>query len=215
MCYFTFLQITQEIRVINQFDKKNELMIILQEYTRQSGKIIIFVSTKRIADELTRSVRRDGYNAYSIHGDKSQAERDQALQEFKTNPQCNILIATDVAARGLDVKNITLVVNYDFPNNIEDYVHRIGRTGRAGNKGQAITLFTSNDSKLAHELIKLLQKSNQQIPQELQQMSYTAIPSKNNNRYGGGGGRFGLGKGSLSASGSGNSIKIGDNFGRY
>ena len=143
-------------------------------------------------------LRMDGYPARAIHGDKSQNERDMALAEFKsgTSP---ILVATDVAARGLDVKDIQLVVNYDFPNNIEDYVHRIGRTGRAGAKGTAITLFTSDNNKQARDLVKLLQQTQQYVPPELQQMSYTAGPTSTR-----GGGKFGMGKGSFGYSAANN-----------
>ena len=105
--------------------------------------------------------------ALAIHGDKKQEERDWVLKEFREgrNP---ILVATDVAARGLDVKDIKHVINYDFPGQIEDYVHRIGRTGRAGAKGKAYTFFTKDKARMAPELVKILREANQQIPAELQ-----------------------------------------------
>merc|ERR1711964_907278 len=107
------------------------------------SKILIFVETKRNADALTREMRTSGWPALSIHGDKEQKERDWVLQEFREgkNP---ILIATDVAARGLDVKNIKYVINYDLPGGIEDYIHRIGRTARAGTTGSAYSFFTKS-----------------------------------------------------------------------
>ncbi|CDJ62108.1 MGC53795 protein, related [Eimeria necatrix] len=99
------------------------------------SKILVFAETKRGADNLTRDLRMEGWPALSLHGDKKQEERTWVLDEFKQgrNP---IMVATDVASRGLDVKDIRHVINYDMPNQIEDYVHRIGRTGRAGAKGQ-------------------------------------------------------------------------------
>merc|ERR1719460_3493567 len=120
---------------------------------------MIFAETKRGCDELTRQMRMDGYPALSIHGDKKQEERDWVLNEFRAgrNP---ILIATDVAARGLDVKDVKCVVNYDFPGNIEDYVHRIGRTGRGGATGMAISFFMSDKDRLAGELVKILREAN-------------------------------------------------------
>merc|ERR1719458_1680098 len=94
-----------------------------------SSKILVFVETKRKCDELTRLMRKDGWPAMCIHGDKQQTEREWVLTEFKTGKTA-ILVATDVAARGLDVDDVKFVINYDYPNNSEDYIHRIGRTGR-------------------------------------------------------------------------------------
>lgn len=105
-------------------------------------------------------------------------DRDWTLKDFKEG-RVKILVATDVAARGLDVKDIQLVVNYDFPNNMEDYVHRIGRSGRAGNKGNAVSYFTSKHSRLARDLSKILEDSNNKVPPELRSMQ----------GFGGGGGR--------------------------
>ena len=88
-----------------------------------------------------------------MHGDKSQAERESIIKKFKLNK--NILIATDIASRGLHIDNIKYIVNYDFPNQIEDYVHRVGRTGRAGSKGVAYSLFTKKNFMLAPDLVKV------------------------------------------------------------
>ncbi len=151
------------------------------------SKILIFVETKRGADTLTRKMRLSGWPALAIHGDKKQEERDWVLKEFRngTNP---ILIATDVAARGLDVKDIKYVVNYDFPGAIEDYVHRIGRTGRAGATGSSYTFFTEDKAKVAYDLINILREANQNIPDSLQRLAQSA-------GRGGGGGFRGRGKG--------------------
>jgi ATP-dependent RNA helicase DDX5/DBP2 len=116
--------------------------------------------------------------------DGGAQERDQVLKEFKSGA-ANILVATDVAARGLDVKDIQLVVNFDFPNNMEDYIHRIGRSGRAGAKGCAISFFTSKQGRMARELTKILQESGNKIPPELDGMSGGGFGSY------GGRGRFG------------------------
>jgi ATP-dependent RNA helicase DDX5/DBP2 len=108
----------------------------------------------------------DGYNARCIHGDKSQQERDWVLKEFKEGT-ANLLIATDVAARGLDVKNIQYVVNYDMPNNFEDYVHRVGRLARAGATGTAISFFTAKNAGMARDLVKNLRDNNMDVPPQL------------------------------------------------
>ncbi|KAI1426676.1 Phosphomethylpyrimidine kinase-domain-containing protein [Xylaria sp. FL1777] len=143
----------------------------------KENKSLIFVGTKRVADEITRFLRQDGWPALSIHGDKQQNERDWVLDQFKTN-KSPIMVATDVASRGIDVRNITHVINYDYPNNSEDYIHRIGRTGRAGAKGTAITFFTTDNSKQARDLVGVLQEAKQQVDPRLAEMA----------RYGGGGG---------------------------
>ena len=112
--------------------KENKLARLLEEIGSQD-KMLVFVETKRKADELTRLMRRDGYPAMCIQGDKQQREREWVLGEFKSGGT-TILVATDVAARGLHVDDVKFVINYDYPNNSEDYIHRIGRTGRKENK---------------------------------------------------------------------------------
>jgi len=149
------------------------------------SKVLIFCSTKKVADELTRSLRQDGYPARAIHGDKSQQERDWVLQEFKTG-KSPLMIATDVASRGLDVKDVKTVINMDFPTNIEDYIHRVGRTGRAGERGRAITFFTVKDSKKAKSLVDILKQTSQVIPEELLKMSQSSYGDDGPRRFGGG-----------------------------
>merc|ERR1711976_735504 len=120
---------------------------------------------------LTRSLRMDSYQARAMHGDKSQEERDWVLKEFK-NRQSTLLVATDVAARGLDVDDIRMVVNFDMPNDMESYVHRIGRTGRAGKKGIAISFFVSEkNGRLARDLLDILNRTQQIVPPELQALA--------------------------------------------
>ncbi|KAK1254138.1 hypothetical protein MKX08_008133 [Trichoderma sp. CBMAI-0020] len=172
-------RITQIVEVVTEMEKRDRMIKHLEKVMEnKENKILIFVGTKRIADEITRFLRQDGWPALSIHGDKQQNERDWVLDQFKTG-KSPIMVATDVASRGIDVRNITHVLNYDYPNNSEDYIHRIGRTGRAGQNGTAITLFTTDNQKQARDLVNVLQEAKQQIDPRLAEMT----------RYGGGGGR--------------------------
>lgn len=187
--------ITQHVEVVSEMMKERRLMQLLEQLFKHGDqKTLIFVETKRKADELTRCMRRDGWPALSIHGDKQQGERDWVLNEFKAN-KTPILIATDVAARGLDVDDVKYVINYDFPQGCEDYVHRIGRTGRKGRKGDSFTFFTQKNARHASELLRIMMEAHQQIPPSLQEL---AAIGKNmgagNRRYRppqGGGGRGG------------------------
>jgi ATP-dependent RNA helicase DDX3X len=124
---------------------------------------IIFVETKKSADTLELNLHAKNFSVTAIHGDRSQQERNEALHAFKTgaNP---VLVATDVAARGLDIPDVSLVVNFDMPKQIDDYVHRIGRTGRAGRKGTAVAFVNDRCSYLP-ELGELLRNANQEPPQ--------------------------------------------------
>ncbi|XP_062194053.1 DEAD-box ATP-dependent RNA helicase 14-like isoform X2 [Phragmites australis] len=160
--------ITQYVEVIPHSEKSRRLDQILRSQEHGS-KIIIFCSTKRMCDQLARNLSRQ-YGTAAIHGDKSQSERDSVLSEFRSG-RCPVLVATDVAARGLDIKDIRIVVNYDFPSGVEDYVHRIGRTGRAGATGSAYTFFGDQDSKYASDLVKILEGANQSVPPQLKDMA--------------------------------------------
>jgi len=175
--------VAQTVRVVQPFEKGRRLYEELERYN-DGSKILIFCGTKKGCDDLTRNLRQDGYPARAIHGDKSQQERDWVMAEFKSGSS-PIMVATDVASRGIDVKDIKLVINYDFPSQVEDYVHRVGRTGRAGAKGRAITFFTVDDARKAPALIALLRESHQEIPPELQRMvSYVSSGSAGgNSRY--------------------------------
>lgn len=186
--------ITQYVEVVPQIEKQRRLEQILRAQERGS-KVIIFCSTKKLCDELTRSLRRF-FPAAAIHGDKSQGERDFVLNQFRSG-KSPILVATDVAARGLDVKDIRIVVNYDFPTGIEDYVHRIGRTGRAGATGVAYTFFCEQDWKHAGDLVKVLEGANQPVPPEVREMAMRGGPAFGKDRVNrfdsgpaGGGGRW-------------------------
>jgi ATP-dependent RNA helicase DeaD len=137
------INILQEIRKINQSEKFEQLKLELLERT---GSVILFVKTKRSADKIARQLRADKFNAEAIHGDLRQSRRDKVMMKFRKNV-FQILVATDVAARGLDIPLIEHVINYDIPQNPEDYIHRIGRTARAGAKGKALTFITPADKK--------------------------------------------------------------------
>ena len=180
--------VTQIIEVCTDQDKYRSLLRHLRESLTPRDRVLVFVETKKGCDMLTRSLRMDGFQARAMHGDKSQEERDWVLREFKSC-QSTLLVATDVAARGLDVDDIRMVVNFDFPNDMESYIHRIGRTGRAGKKGTAISFFVSEkNGRLAKEMVDILNRANQSVPSELQALASYSAPR------GGGGGR-GRGRG--------------------
>ena len=183
----------QIVDVCEEYQKEQKLARLLEEIgCEPHNKILIFVETKRKADDLTRLMRREGYPAMCIHGDKQQKERDWVLGEFRKG-STTILVATDVAARGLDVDDIKFVINYDYPNNSEDYVHRIGRTGRRDKTGTAYTLFTPSNSAKAKDLMDVLTEAKQVVNPKLQEMAQC---SGFNRRAGGGGsGRYGGGGG--------------------
>ncbi|EER01715.1 ATP-dependent RNA helicase ded-1, putative [Perkinsus marinus ATCC 50983] len=155
--------IKQIMRYVDENSKLRDLYRVLEEQTEE-GLTLVFVETKRKADEIENMLRRDRYPATSIHGDRSQWEREEALKAFKSG-ELPILVATDVAARGLDISHVNLVINYDLPNNIDDYVHRIGRTGRAGNLGTAIAFVNEGSKPILRDLWTLLEENKQEIPQ--------------------------------------------------
>ncbi|XP_066287602.1 probable ATP-dependent RNA helicase DDX17 isoform X1 [Branchiostoma lanceolatum] len=162
--------ILQIIDVVHEHEKDQKLIRLLEEIMgEKENKTIIFVETKRRVDDLTRRMRRDGWPAMCIHGDKSQPERDWVLNEFRTG-SAPILVATDVASRGLDITDVKFVINFDYPGSAEDYVHRIGRTARSERTGTAYTFFTPNNMKQAKELVSVLQEARQQINPKLIQM---------------------------------------------
>ncbi|VDO40518.1 unnamed protein product, partial [Haemonchus placei] len=177
--------ITQFVDVIEEHAKQARMMQLLNDIMNQPEcKTIIFVETKRKADDLTRWMRRDGWPTLCIHGDKNQGERDWVLSEFKAG-KTPIMLATDVAARGLDVDDIKYVINYDYPNNSEDYVHRIGRTGRRDKRGTAYTFFTPQNAAKARDLIKVLEEAGQQVPQSLRDLQGRGSSSNSRGRWGG------------------------------
>ncbi|KAH0252440.1 P-loop containing nucleoside triphosphate hydrolase protein, partial [Aureobasidium melanogenum] len=188
-------RITQVVEVVSEFEKRDKMIKHLEKIMEdKDNKCLIFTGTKRVADEITRFLRQDGWPALSIHGDKQQQERDWVLNEFKQG-KSPIMVATDVASRGIDVRNITHVLNYDYPNNSEDYIHRIGRTGRAGAMGTAITFFTTENSKQARDLVNVLAEAKQNIDPRLAEMVRYGGGGGGHGRWGGGRGRGGGGRG--------------------
>ncbi|XP_034940134.1 probable ATP-dependent RNA helicase DDX17 isoform X2 [Chelonus insularis] len=159
--------ILQIIDVCQDYEKETKLSTLLKEImAEKENKTIVFIETKRRVDEITRKMKRDGWPAVCIHGDKTQQERDWVLQDFRSG-KAPILVATDVAARGLDVEDVKFVINFDYPSCSEDYVHRIGRTGRRQKTGTAYTFFTPSNSNKANDLIQVLKEANQVINPKL------------------------------------------------
>lgn len=186
-------RVTQRVITCAPYDKMRFLIEELSQImaSAEAGKVIIFVGKKITADMVADQLSRERFPAVALHGDKSQSARDWVMRQFKAGHSA-IMVATDVAARGLDVKEINYVINFDMPKNIEDYVHRIGRTGRAGNYGTAISFFNpQEDGKLARELIRILEEAKQEVPSEL----FDAARPRGYGGYGGGGrgGRGGRG----------------------
>ncbi|GAA5828958.1 hypothetical protein JCM11251_004079 [Rhodosporidiobolus azoricus] len=173
-------KIKQEVILTRGYgDKLQKLADLIEEVKAASGKILIFANTKRGAMELTDRLRDEmRYEALSLHGDKEQGERDFALNEFRagTHP---ILVATDVAQRGLDVPGVSVVLNFDCPQEITAYVHRIGRTGRAGHAGRAITfLDRKRDSEaMGDAMIKVFGEADQEVPRELMEFARGSFSS--------------------------------------
>ncbi|CAN6612913.1 ATP-dependent RNA helicase Dbp1p [Trichomonascus vanleenenianus] len=157
--------ITQRVEYVEDEDKKSVLLDILS--SGEQGLTLVFVETKRMADNLSDFLYRQNFAATSIHGDRTQRERERALESFRTG-NTPILVATAVAARGLDIPNVTHVINYDLPTDIDDYVHRIGRTGRAGNVGVATAFFNRGNKGIVRELIDILREANQEVPSFLE-----------------------------------------------
>ena len=179
--------ITQKIEYVEDEDKRSVLLDIL--YALPTGGLtLIFVETKRMADMLEGFLAQNGFGATSIHGDRTQREREYALETFRSG-KTPVMVATAVAARGLDIPNVTHVVNYDLPSDIDDYVHRIGRTGRAGNTGAATAFFNRGNKNIVREMIELLREAKQEVPAWLESVSREGGFSGGRGRGGGRGGR--------------------------
>ena len=184
--------ITQKIEFVEDRDKQSVLLDVLAAMPT-TGLTLIFVETKRMADMLSDFLLYSNIPATSIHGDRTQREREYALDLFRSG-RTPILVATAVAARGLDIPNVTHVVNYDLPSDVDDYVHRIGRTGRAGNVGHATAFFNRNNRNIVRDLIKLLQEANQEVPPWLEMIASESAFSSGGRGGGSRGGRFGGGR---------------------
>lgn len=172
----------RRFEVCDEVEKHGRFLRLLQSLYDGSSRMIIFCDTKRGCDALRAELKRKGIAADSIHGDKVQQERDWVLLQFKSG-ECPVLLATDVAARGLDVKDVRVVINYDAPSQAEDYVHRIGRAGRAGATGQAYTMITPKDAAVARELVCMLQKTRAGAPRDLLRIAAMASGYDGNRRW--------------------------------
>ncbi|KAH6938346.1 hypothetical protein HPB50_008852 [Hyalomma asiaticum] len=161
--------VTQKVILCEEEEKRDQLLAFFDSML-PDDKVIVFVDRKAMVDHLTSDFVLAGINCDSIHGSREQCDREQALEDLRSG-KVHILIATDVAARGLDIKDVTHIFNYDFPRNVEEYVHRVGRTGRAGRTGVAITLITRGNWRQARELINILEEASQEVPPELYAMA--------------------------------------------
>ena len=173
-------------QVIHPVDKRRKRELLSHMIGSQNWRqVLVFTRTKHLANRLAQQLGKDGLSAAAIHGNKSQAARTRALAEFKSG-EVRILVATDIAARGLDIDQLPHVVNYELPNVAEDYVHRIGRTGRAGNEGEAVSLVCIDEHQLLRDIERLLKHRIPEVVLEGYQPdpSIKAEPIKN-----GGGGR--------------------------
>ncbi len=168
-------EIDQRVEVRDEDTKFNRLLEILGEMGQMypdepDFRVLIFVERQEAADDLFRELLNRGYLSSSLHGGKDQIDRQEAIRNFK-NGDIPIIVATSVAARGLDVKELKLVINYDAPSHMEDYVHRAGRTGRAGNTGTCITFITPEQDKLSVDLVRALEASKAFVPDNLKEMA--------------------------------------------
>ena len=182
--------ITQKVEYVEDVDKRSVLLDILHSMP-PGGLTLIFVETKRAADALSDFLLNSNFPATSIHGDRTQRERERALEMFRRG-QTPVMVATAVAARGLDIPNVTHVINYDLPSDIDDYVHRIGRTGRAGNTGISTAFFNRGNRNITRDLIDLLKEANQEVPSFLEGIARESGYSGSRgggSSFGGGGGR--------------------------
>uniref|UniRef100_A0A8C7QR02 RNA helicase n=1 Tax=Oncorhynchus mykiss TaxID=8022 RepID=A0A8C7QR02_ONCMY len=156
----------QQTVLFCQDEEKKAYLFNFVHNMEPEDKVLIFVGKKIMCDDLSSDMCLRGLAVQSLHGDREQCDREEALKDFKESV-VRILVATDLASRGLDVTDVTHVFNFDFPRNIEEYVHRVGRTGRAGRSGASITLVTRGDWRKAADLIPILERAGQEVPDEL------------------------------------------------
>ncbi|KAG9467464.1 hypothetical protein GDO78_014896 [Eleutherodactylus coqui] len=166
--------VEQQIVEVDEYGKRDKLLEILQNIGHE--RTMVFVNTKKKADFLATFLCQEKIPSTSIHGDREQREREKALSDFRSG-QCPVIVATSVAARGLDIENVLHVINVDIPSDIDEYVHRIGRTGRCGNTGKAISFFNrraDEDQRIARDLIKVLTDAHQEVPAWLEEIAFSA-----------------------------------------
>jgi len=162
--------VLQKFVVCETFKKLGHLIDFLS--SNSNTKTLIFCSTKRTCEIVGNNIMdslRGNVRMAVLHGDKTQQQRNAILADFRSS-YLNLVVATDVAARGLDVSDIERVINYDFPQNIESYIHRIGRTARGGKKGESVSYFTNIDFPIVKDVLDILKQANQPIPHELNQV---------------------------------------------
>merc|ERR1712169_130620 len=176
-------RVTQIVELIDGRKKDQRLEQLLRKYHDGKNRVLIFCLYKKEAARVERTVQRNGWNVKGIHGDMSQHQRTQAFHSFRDG-SVPLLVATDVASRGLDIPNVEYVINYTFPLTIEDYIHRIGRTGRANKTGIAHTFFTINEKTKAGDLCKILKEAGQKVPKELEKFGPTIKKKKSHALYG-------------------------------
>lgn len=191
--------ITQKVVWVEEHDKRSFLLDLLNAADLQQPSAesltLVFVETKKGADSLEEFLHNEGYPVTSIHGDRTQREREDALRQFRSG-NTPILVATAVAARGLDIPHVKHVINFDLPSDVEEYVHRIGRTGRMGNLGLATSFFNDRNRNLATAMLDLLVEAKQDLPSWLENVALdgrapTSSRRGGKNRFGGGGSSFG------------------------
>jgi len=199
--------ITQHIHLVYHHDKEQKLLELFSKFD-QDAWVIVFANKKSNCDHLVQKLWAAKWRGVSIHGDKEQWQREESLHRFATG-QVRVIVATDVAARGLDIKGISHVINFDMPmagsQGIEDWVHRTGRTGRAGKDGIAHSFFNPNDDeKSAPELVDILKDAGQEIPDWLQEYADKNRRGKGRGKgKGKGKGRWGKGGGKGKSGGKG------------
>lgn len=175
--------VEQHVMVLAPEEKEKRLLELLRKHhSTGKNRIIVFALYKKEADRIEIFLRKNGFRAASIHGDKQQSHRTETIEKFRRGEE-PLLIATDVAARGLDIKDVEFVINFTFPLTIEDYVHRIGRTGRGGKSGISYTFFTLHDKSHSGELVNVLKSANQAVPDELLKFG-TTVKKKEHKEYG-------------------------------
>ncbi|MBM3340984.1 MAG: DEAD/DEAH box helicase [Betaproteobacteria bacterium] len=153
--------VTHRVYEVSQERKRTLLANLIRQ--REMSQVLVFLRMKKDCNKLARELERDGIKATAIHSDRSQAEREQALADFKEG-RATALVATDIAARGLDIEQLPFVINFELPYVPEDYVHRIGRTGRAGMPGEAISLVCHDEHRLLVDIEKLLKRPIERVP---------------------------------------------------
>jgi superfamily II DNA/RNA helicase len=169
--------VTQEFVKLNDDEKDNRLWRLMDTFTDKE-KCIVFANTKRRIDKLSKDVLSSGYNCVVMSGDKTQQERDQGLADFVSG-KSQIMFATDVCSRGLDIKGVTHVINYDMARDVDSYIHRIGRTGRAGMSGTSITFVNDDyDIPCSPALAKIAKEAGQAVPDWLEKLVAKAANGK-------------------------------------